>query len=152
MASETGVIPFESATVVQRGRLQPGKMFLIDTKQGRIISDEEIKDELATAKPYREWVERNKVELEDLPLPHKITPLGEQRLLQFQKVFGFTEEELKKIIAPMATIGKEAIGSMGNDASLAVLSEKPQLLYSYFKQLFAQVTNPPIDPIRENWS
>lgn len=149
MASETGVIPFPTNTVVKRGRLQPGRMFLLDTEEGRIISDEEIKDELATAKPYKEWIDRNKVKLEDLEVPHPITPLGPHRLLQFQKVFGFTEEELKKIIAPMAINGKEAIGSMGNDASLAVLSEKPQLLYNYFKQLFAQVTNPPIDPIRE---
>jgi len=149
LASETGVLPFETDTVISRGRLQPGHMFLIDTEQGRIIPDEEIKNELAIAKPYKEWVQRNKVSLDDLPLPHKITPLGAQRVLQFQKVFGFTEEELKKIIAPMAVHGKEAIGSMGNDAALSVLSEKPQLIYSYFKQLFAQVTNPPIDPIRE---
>ncbi len=149
MASETGVLPFEAANIVEKGRLQPGKMFLIDTEQGRIVSDEEIKNELSTAKPYKEWVARNKVHLEDFPIPHEIAPLGEHRLIQYQQVFGYTEEELKKIIAPMAMNGKEAIGSMGNDASLAVLSEKPQLLFSYFKQLFAQVTNPPIDPIRE---
>ncbi len=123
---------------------------MIDTHEGRIISDNEIKKNLTSEKPYKEWIQRNKLTLSDFELPHKIIPLGEHRLLQYQKVFGYTEEELKKIIAPMASVGKEAIGSMGNDASLAVLSEKPQLLYNYFKQLFAQVTNPPIDPIREN--
>ncbi len=149
MASETGVIPFNSEQVVKRGRLKPGRMFLIDTKEGRIISDDEVKKTLTNKKPYKAWIDRNKLTLNDFELPHKIIPLGEHRLLQYQKVFGYTEEELKKVIAPMATVGKEAIGSMGNDASLAVLSEKPQLLYNYFKQLFAQVTNPPIDPIRE---
>ena len=149
MASETGVIPFTSEQVVKRGRLKPGRMFLIDTEQGRIISDTEVKNTLTNAKPYKEWIDRNKLTLDDFELPHKIIPLGEHRLLQYQKVFGYTEEELKKVIAPMANVGKEAIGSMGNDASLAVLSNKPQLLYNYFKQLFAQVTNPPIDPIRE---
>lgn len=149
LASETGVIEFPEDTIVKKGRLQPGRMFLIDTEQGRIISDDEIKNELATAKPYKEWVQRNKIVLEDMDVPHDIIHLSDQRLLQFQKVFGYTEEELKKIIAPMACNGKEAIGSMGNDAALSVLSNKSTLLYSYFKQLFAQVTNPPIDPIRE---
>lgn len=149
MASETGVIPFDNDKIIKRGRLKPGRMFLIDTHEGRIISDNEIKQNLTSEKPYKEWIQRNKLTLSDFELPHKIIPLGEHRLLQYQKVFGYTEEELKKIIAPMASVGKEAIGSMGNDASLAVLSEKPQLLYNYFKQLFAQVTNPPIDPIRE---
>ncbi|MBN2221975.1 MAG: glutamate synthase subunit alpha, partial [Vallitaleaceae bacterium] len=149
MASETGVLPFEVENILEKGRLQPGRMLLIDTKEGRIIPDEEIKNSLATAKPYQEWVARNKVEMEDLPVPHEIIPLGEHRLLQYQKVFGFTEEELKKIIAPMALKGSESIASMGNDAALAVLSEQPSLIYDYFKQLFAQVTNPPIDPIRE---
>ncbi len=149
MASETGVLPFESASVVSKGRLQPGKMFLIDTEEGRIISDDEIKNTLATAKPYKEWVEKNKIVLDDLIVPHDMSHLGSDRLLQLQKIFGVTEEELKKVIAPMITTGKEIIVSMGNDAPLAVLSDKPQLLYNYFKQLFAQVTNPPIDPIRE---
>jgi glutamate synthase domain-containing protein 2/glutamate synthase domain-containing protein 1/glutamate synthase domain-containing protein 3 len=149
LASETGVLPFESETVVSKGRLQPGRMFLIDTVEGRIISDEEIKMTLATGKPYKEWVERNKITLDELPLPHEITPLGADRILQLQKVYGYTEEELKKYLVPMFTTGKEMIVSMGNDASLAVLSNKPELLFNYFKQLFAQVTNPPIDPIRE---
>lgn len=149
MASETGVLPFDVENILERGRLQPGRMLLIDTEEGRIIPDEEIKNTLATARPYKEWVARNKVEMEDLPIPHEIIPLGEHRLLQYQKVFGFTEEELKKVIAPMAVKGSESIASMGNDAALAVLSEQPSLIYDYFKQLFAQVTNPPIDPIRE---
>lgn len=153
MASETGVLPFESASVVNKGRLQPGKMFLIDTEEGRIISDEEIKSTLATAKPYKDWVEKNRIELEDLPTPHKITPLGEDRLLQLQKVYGYTEEELKKVIAPMVLNGKEAIASMGSDSPpIAVLSDKSHLLYNYFKQLFAQVTNPPIDQFVRNLS
>lgn len=149
MASETGVLPFESDTVVNKGRLQPGKMFLIDTEEGRIISDEEIKSTLSTAKPYKEWVERNRIDLEELSMPHDVTPLGADRLLQLQKVYGYTEEELKKVIAPMIMNGKEAIASMGSDSPIAVLSDKSHLLYNYFKQLFAQVTNPPIDPIRE---
>ena len=149
MASETGVLQFDNETVVEKGRLQPGRMFLIDTEEGRIISDEEIKHTLSTAKPYKDWVERNRIVLDTMPDPHEITPLGADRLLQLQKVNGYTEEELKKMIAPMAAHGKEAIGSMGTDTPIAVLSDKAHLLYNYFKQLFAQVTNPPIDPIRE---
>jgi len=149
MASETGVLPFESKTIIKKGRLQPGRMFLIDTKEGRIISDEEIKRTLAEAKDYKGWVERNKMKLDDFPLPHDIAHISQEALLQLQKVYGYTEEELKKTITPMIQEGKEYIASMGNDSPLAVLSNKPQLLYNYFKQLFAQVTNPPIDPIRE---
>jgi len=149
MASETGVLPFESKSIVKRGRLKPGRMLLIDTNEGRIISDEEIKQTLSNEKPYKEWINQHKIEIEDLPVPHKVVPLGGDRLLQLQKVFGYSEEELKKVIAPMIDTGKEAIVSMGNDAPLAVLSNKSHLLYNYFKQLFAQVTNPPIDPIRE---
>ncbi|PKM52528.1 MAG: glutamate synthase large subunit [Firmicutes bacterium HGW-Firmicutes-7] len=149
MASETGTLTFDKKNIIKKGRLQPGRMFLIDTNEGRIISDEEIKQTLAGAKPYKEWIETNKIVLDDLEVPHKITPLGSDRLLQLQKIYSYTEEELKKVLAPMAATGKELIGSMGNDASLAVLSKEPQLLYNYFKQLFAQVTNPPIDPIRE---
>ena len=149
LASETGVLPFEADAVVEKGRLQPGKMFLIDTQEQRIIPDEEIKSSLATMKPYKAWIEKNKIELTKMPVPHDILSLGADRLTQLQKVYGYTEEELKEVIAPMVLHGKEAIGSMGNDAALAVFSNKPQLLYNYFKQLFAQVTNPPIDPIRE---
>ncbi|MDA3846179.1 MAG: glutamate synthase large subunit, partial [Vallitaleaceae bacterium] len=149
MASETGVLPFESKPIIKKGRLQPGRMFLIDTNEGRIISDEEIKRTLAEAKDYKGWVERNKLKLKDFALPHEIAHISKDRLLQLEKVFGYTEEELKKIITPMIQEGKEYIASMGNDSPLAILSNKPQLLYNYFKQLFAQVTNPPIDPIRE---
>ncbi|MDF1618391.1 glutamate synthase large subunit [Petrocella sp. FN5] len=149
LASETGVLPFEADTVLEKGRLQPGKMFLIDTKEQRIISDEEIKSTLASQKPYKTWIDHNKIELSKMPVPHDILSLGADRLTQLQKVYGYTEEELKEVIAPMVLHGKEAIGSMGNDAALAIFSNKPQLLYNYFKQLFAQVTNPPIDPIRE---
>ncbi|MCT4686793.1 glutamate synthase large subunit [Vallitalea sp.] len=149
MASETGVLPFESKNIIKKGRLEPGKMFLIDTNEGRIISDEEIKKELSSKKPYKKWVNKNKLTMEDLPYPHDPAVLSQDRIIRIQKVFGYTEEELKRIIAPMVELGKEAISSMGNDAPLAVLSEKPQLLSNYFKQLFAQVTNPPIDPIRE---
>jgi glutamate synthase (NADPH/NADH) large chain len=149
MASETGVLPFETKNIVEKGRLQPGKMFLIDTNEGRIISDEEIKSTLSGQKPYKEWVAHNKLTLKELPDAHEPATLSADRLLNRQLVFGYTEEELKRILAPMAEDGKEALGSMGNDASLAVLSDEPQLLYNYFRQLFAQVTNPPIDPIRE---
>jgi glutamate synthase (NADPH/NADH) large chain len=149
MASETGVLDIDQSKIIEKGRLQPGKMFLIDTKEGRIISDEEIKHTLSTAKPYKEWIERNKLDLDNIETPHEITHLGHDRLLQLQKVFGYSEEELKKIIGPMINNGKEMIASMGNDASLAVLSNQSHILYNYFKQLFAQVTNPPIDPIRE---
>jgi len=150
MASETGPLPFEASKVVKRGRLEPGKMFLIDTQEGRIIPDEELKHTLAMAKPYKEWIKDNKILLDTVPVPHEIITLSEDRLLRLHKVFGYTEEELKRIIAPMITQGKEAIASMGNDGPLAVFSNQSHLLYNYFKQLFAQVTNPPIDPIREN--
>ena len=149
MASETGVLQFDNETIIKKGRLEPGKMFLIDTKEGRIISDTEIKKELSDEKPYKKWIDKNKLTLNDLPTPHDPAVLSKDRIMRLQKIFGYTEEELKRVIAPMAELGKEAISSMGNDAPLAVLSEKPQLLSNYFKQLFAQVTNPPIDPIRE---
>lgn len=149
MASETGVLPFESQSILKKGRLEPGKMFLIDTKEGRIISDEEIKSGLSSKHPYKEWIGKNKLTIDDLPHPHDPAVISDDRLLRIQKVFGYTEEELKRILAPMVDLGKEAISSMGNDAPLAVLSDEPQLLTNYFKQLFAQVTNPPIDPIRE---
>lgn len=149
LASETGVLPFKNKNITLKGRLQPGKMFLIDTTKGRIISDEEIKSDLAKAKDYSTWLDKNRLTLESLPQPHDAAILSKDRLLNHQVVFGYSEEELKRIIAPMAQDGKEAIGSMGNDAALAILSNKAHLLFNYFKQLFAQVTNPPIDPIRE---
>ncbi|MBU5636885.1 glutamate synthase large subunit [Geomonas sp. Red69] len=148
MASEAGVLQVPPEKVIKKGRLQPGKMFLVDTEQGRIIPDEEIKNGLATAKPYADWVKVNHLPLVDLPKA-KGQAVEESPLVQRQKAFGYTFEDQETIIGPMATDGIQPLGSMGTDTPLAVLSEKPQLLYSYFKQLFAQVTNPPIDPIRE---
>jgi glutamate synthase (ferredoxin) len=149
MASEVGTFEVDPANVLQKGRLQPGKMFLVDTKEGRIIADEEIKDKLAKEKPYRQWLDENLIHINDLPQPPFVNTTNRETVLQRQRAFGYTEEELRMILQPMATAGAEAIGSMGNDTPLAVLSKKPQLLYNYFKQLFAQVTNPPIDSIRE---
>ena len=149
MASEAGVLDIPSDQVVQKGRLQPGRMFLVDTEQGRIIEDEEIKRTISTAQPYRDWIKEHLVHLGDLPEAPRIEPPDHATLLQRQIAFGYTFEDERVILTPMAKDGVEAIGSMGNDAALAVLSNKPRLLYDYFKQLFAQVTNPPIDSIRE---
>ncbi|MEI6305858.1 MAG: glutamate synthase large subunit, partial [Deltaproteobacteria bacterium] len=149
MASEAGVLKVPPEKVLQKGRLQPGKMFLVDTEQGRIIPDEEIKHGLAAAKPYGDWVKVNHIRLDELPEGSKVIGSDQATLLQRQKAFGYTYEDQSVILAPMAIDGIQPLGSMGNDTPLAVLSEKPQLLYNYFKQLFAQVTNPPIDPIRE---
>ncbi|NDC53334.1 MAG: glutamate synthase subunit alpha, partial [Planctomycetia bacterium] len=192
MASEAGVLQIPPGEVVRKGRLRPGRMFLVDTKEGRIVEDDEIKRKLATAKPWREWIAANQVRLDALAdpahvaevtasravepaaalvaggngaghangngngAPHAVDPwraagvAGERSsLLELQRAFGFTLEDLKVILAPMATDGAEPIGSMGNDTPLAVLSDRPQLLANYFKQLFAQVTNPPLDAIRE---
>ncbi|MFO1023333.1 MAG: glutamate synthase large subunit [Planctomycetales bacterium] len=148
MASESGVLPIEQENVLEKGRLQPGRMFLVDTAQGRIISDEEIKSGFAKRNPYRKWLNEQQVCLDNLPAAEGI-PFDSQNLLRNQKVFGYTLEDLKVILGPMANNGIEPLGSMGNDTPLAVLSSRPQLLYSYFKQLFAQVTNPPLDAIRE---
>jgi glutamate synthase domain-containing protein 2/glutamate synthase domain-containing protein 1/glutamate synthase domain-containing protein 3 len=183
MASEAGVLQLPAGEVVRKGRLRPGRMFLVDTKEGRVVEDDEIKRRLATAKPWREWIAANQVRLDSLPDPagvaeftknraveasetlvsgkadshaHAVDPwrsagvAGEHSsLLELQRAFGFTLEDLKVILGPMATDGAEPIGSMGNDTPLAVLSDRPQLLSNYFKQLFAQVTNPPLDAIRE---
>ncbi|HWA09912.1 MAG TPA: glutamate synthase large subunit [Opitutaceae bacterium] len=149
MASEAGVLDIPPDQIVQKGRLQPGRMFLVDTAQGRIIEDEEIKREISKAQPYRQWLNEHLVHLSDLPEAPKIEGPDHETLLQRQIAFGYTFEDERVIISPMAKDGVEAIGSMGNDAALAVLSNKPRLLYDYFKQLFAQVTNPPIDSIRE---
>ena len=149
MASEAGVLPIPPEKIVQKGRLQPGKMFLVDTVQGRIVPDEEIKAELASAKPYGDWVKVNHLLLADLPEGPRVHEPDYDTLLQRQKAFGYTFEDQQVILGPMANDGVQPLGSMGTDTPLAVLSEKPQLLYNYFKQLFAQVTNPPIDPIRE---
>ncbi len=148
MASEVGVIDIDPAKVVAKGRLQPGKMFLINTAEGRIVSDEEIKSTLATEHPYGEWLEEGMVDLRDLPGREHVV-FSHDSVLRRQQMFGYTHEELKILIAPMAANGMEALGSMGTDTPLAVLSERPRLLFDYFKQLFAQVTNPPLDAIRE---
>jgi glutamate synthase (NADPH/NADH) large chain len=150
MASETGVLPIPEEKIIKKWRLQPGKMFLIDLEAGRIIDDKELKDTLANSKPYRAWIERIRIKLDDLPAPTRIAEQSKVPLLDRQQAFGYTQEDLKFILSPMAQQGEEAIGSMGNDSPLAVLSNKNKPLYNYFKQLFAQVTNPPIDPIRED--
>jgi len=148
MASEMGVLTFPEEKIVKKWRLQPGKMFLIDLEQGRIIDDEEVKRDLAQAKPYRDWIEESRYFLGDLPKAECKLELKAE-LLDVQQAFGYSQEDLKFIMTPMATNGEEATGSMGTDSALPVLSDKSKNLYSYFKQLFAQVTNPPIDPIRE---
>jgi glutamate synthase (ferredoxin) len=149
MASEAGVLPIEPERVAYKGRLQPGRMFLVDTEQGRIVADEELKNRFASEHPYQQWLDEHHVLLENLPDPGFRSEPGHQTVMQRQQAFGYTFEDLRFIVGPMANDGVQPLGSMGTDTPLAVLSEKPQLLYNYFKQLFAQVTNPPIDPIRE---
>jgi len=151
MASESGVLPVPENKIVRKWRLQPGKMFLIDLEQGRMIDDEELKANLVNSKPYQQWIENLRIRLDDVVGGSEPASASEVAvsLLDRQQAFGFTQEDIKFLIAPMATAGEEAIGSMGNDSPLAVLSDKNKPLYNYFKQLFAQVTNPPIDPIRE---
>jgi glutamate synthase (ferredoxin) len=149
MASEAGVLAIPPEDVVSKGRLRPGRMFMVDTAEKRIIKDSEIKQSLASRKPYRKWLDENMVKLADLPAIASVNGHLEEPLLNLQRTFGYTLEDLKILMAPMATDGYEAVGSMGNDTPLAVLSDRPQLLYNYFKQLFAQVTNPPLDAIRE---
>ncbi|MCE0498775.1 MAG: glutamate synthase large subunit [Methylacidiphilales bacterium] len=149
MASEVGVLPIEPERILSKGRLQPGRMFLVDLQQGRIVSDEEIKQKIAGQHPYREWLDKNHLLLSDLPVPKSLPPADPQSIIQRQQAFGYTFEDLRVLIGPMARDGVQPLGSMGADTPLAVLSERPVLLYNYFKQLFAQVTNPPIDPIRE---
>ena len=151
MASESGVLPFPENKIVRKWRLQPGKMFMIDLEQGRMVDDDELKASLANSKPYKQWIENLRIRLDDVQGGGEPASAAESQgtLLDRQQAFGFTQEDLKFLIAPMAANGEEAIGSMGNDSPLAVLSDKNKPLYNYFKQLFAQVTNPPIDPIRE---
>lgn len=150
MASESGVLPIDPSLIKEKGRLQPGKMFVVDMEQGRIISDDELKQSICSAKPYAEWLNKYKIRLEELPEPRVMfTHLESDQVFKYQKAFGYSTEDLDNIIATMAIEGKEPIGSMAADIPLAVLSDQPQHLSSYFKQLFAQVTNPPIDPIRE---
>ena len=149
MASESGVLEVPPAEVKYKGRLQPGRMFLVSLEEGRIIGDEELKRKLATKNPYGQWLKDNKVTLKDLPKVPEATPIGGAELVQQQQTFGYTIEEIRMLTSVMAENGSEAIGSMGNDAPLAVLSDQNQVLFNYFKQLFAQVTNPPLDAIRE---
>jgi glutamate synthase (ferredoxin) len=149
MASEAGVLDLPPEEIVQKGRLQPGRMFLVDTAQGRIIDDEEIKRTVATEHPYRRWLDEHLVHLRDLPPAPEVPASDPDSLLQRQIAFGYTFEDQRVLLEPMARSGVEAVGSMGNDTPLAALSSRPRLLYDYFKQLFAQVTNPPIDCIRE---
>ncbi len=149
MASEAGVLPVEPERIAIKGRLQPGRMFLVDTEQGRIVADEELKKKFSSAQPYQEWLNQHHVLLENLPEPKHEAQPNHEKVLQHQQAFGYTFEDLRFIVGPMGNDGVQPLGSMGTDTPLAVLSNKPQLLYNYFKQLFAQVTNPPIDPIRE---
>jgi glutamate synthase (NADPH) large chain len=148
MASESGVLPIPESKIIKKWRLQPGKMFLIDLDAGRIIDDKELKDTYANAKPYKQWINSVRIKLDVLRAepeePKSVVPLIDR-----QQLFGYSQEDIKFILTPMAAMGEEAIGSMGNDSPLAVMSNKNKTLYNYFKQLFAQVTNPPIDPIRE---
>ncbi|MBI9017512.1 MAG: glutamate synthase large subunit [Phycisphaerae bacterium] len=149
LASEVGVIEFPAENIQQKGRLQPGKMFMVDTVEGRIVLDNEIKSKIARQKPYRRWLEQNRIELRGLFNVSEPVKRDHQSIIQTLRSFGYTYEELRMILKPMAVNGQEPIGAMGTDTPLAVLSDQPKLLFSYFKQLFAQVTNPPIDPLRE---
>ena len=150
MSSEAGVLPVAEENIAKKWRLQPGKMLLIDLEEGRIISDDDLKADLASRHPYEQWLKRTQIQVGDLPLPMKVTrKKSNVALLDLQQAFGYTQESLKFLMAPMAHTGQEAVGSMGTDTPVSVLSNKPKLLHTYFKQNFAQVTNPPIDSIRE---
>ncbi len=149
MASEMGVLPIPEKDIVTKWRLQPGKMLLVDLDQGRLIPDDELKATLASSHPYRKWLDRTQLVLEDLPTASGEASLSNLALLDRQQAFGYTQEDLRILMSPMATTGEEAVGSMGNDTPISALSDRPKLLFTYFKQNFAQVTNPPIDPIRE---
>jgi glutamate synthase domain-containing protein 2/glutamate synthase domain-containing protein 1/glutamate synthase domain-containing protein 3 len=149
LASEAGVLEVPANEIKKKGRLQPGRMFLVDTVQRRIISDAETKKELAARKPYAEWLQQEQITLEHLPEPSRVIASNPETLLRRQRAYGYSEEDLRMLLGPMGATGAEPVGSMGTDIPLACLSDRPQALFSYFKQLFAQVTNPPIDPIRE---
>jgi glutamate synthase (ferredoxin) len=149
MASEVGVLDIPPENILIKERLHPGRIFLVDTAQGRIIDDAELKQALATEHPYQEWLKQHMISIEDVPPPPHVHEPDHETVLQRQQIFGYTHEDLRILLAPMATRGEEPVGSMGTDTSLAVLSNRPRLLYDYFKQLFAQVTNPPLDAIRE---
>src|SRR5919197_4376983 len=149
MASEVGVLDIPAGDILLKERLHPGRLFLVDTVQGRIVSDDEVKRELAAAQPYGRWLAEHLIDIEDLPDAPYLPPPSHERIVQRQQLFGYTQEDLAILLGPMAMRGEEPIGSMGTDTALAVLSDRPRLLYDYFKQLFAQVTNPPLDAIRE---
>src|SRR5262249_30247033 len=150
MSSESGVLPVEEENIVKKWRLQPGKMLLIDLEKGCIISDEELKAEIAASHPYETWLKRTQIKVSALPLPAKSAAAkANVALLDLQQAFGYTQESIKFLLSPMAEKGEEATGSMGTDTPISALSSKSKLLHTYFKQNFAQVTNPPIDPIRE---
>jgi len=150
MASESGVLALDQSEIIEKGRLTPGKMFVVDMEQGRIISDDEIKTQVCSKRPYADWLNQYQIRLEELSDPRVVfTGLSQESIFKYHQVFGYSREDIDLILKPMATESKEPIGSMGTDIPLAILSQKPQHLSSYFKQLFAQVTNPPIDPIRE---
>ena len=149
MASEVGVLPVDPENVKEKGRLQPGKMFLVDFFAGRLIPDEELKMEFAAKRPYGEWLEQQKLELTDLPPDHAELHYEPDTLLQRMQAFGYTVETMQFMLLPMVTEARDPLGSMGNDSALACLSDKSRMIYDYFKQLFAQITNPPIDSIRE---
>ncbi|MFL5362376.1 MAG: glutamate synthase large subunit, partial [Myxococcales bacterium] len=149
MSSEVGVLDIPPDRVIEKGRLQPGRIFLVDTELGRIVGDEELKERIARQAPYGEWLNESMLRSENLPPPIRWMPPDREMLIRRQEVFGYTSEEVKLLLTPMATTGNEAVGSMGTDTPLAVLSERPQPLFNYFSQLFAQVTNPPVDGIRE---
>src|SRR5437763_1256301 len=148
LGSESGLLDIPPEQILRLGRLQPGKLFLVDLERGRIVEDDEVKREVSTRRPYGEWYARNAVHFSQLEPSEQVT-LSNQPLRLRQRAFGYTQEDLRVLLAPMAIEGAEPVGSMGNDLSLAVLSDQAPPLFSYFKQLFAQVTNPPIDPIRE---
>ena len=149
LASEVGVLPIPEERIVTKWRLQPGKMLLVDLEQGRIISDDEMKNALATRHPYAEWLKNTQIVLEDLAHVEPRSTRTDVSLLDRQQAFGYTQEDLSLLMAPMAVTGQEAVGSMGTDTPISALSSASKPLYTYFKQNFAQVTNPPIDPIRE---
>ncbi|WP_394788992.1 glutamate synthase-related protein [Rhodoferax sp.] len=149
MASESGVLPVPENKIVRKWRLQPGKMFLIDLEQGRMIDDDELKANIVNTKPYKQWIDNLRIKLDSVPADAAVAPASSTPLLDRQQAFGYTQEDIKFLLSPMAQAGEEGIGSMGNDSPLAVLSDKNKPLYNYFRQMFAQVTNPPIDPIRE---
>ncbi|KJD36858.1 glutamate synthase [Tamlana sedimentorum] len=149
MSSEVGVVDVEASDIKEHGRLEPGKMFLVDMNEGRIISDEEIKSKIVSERPYKEWLDKTRLHLRDVPYTNETCPIETIDIKTRQRLFNYTFEDIQEVITPMAIVGKEALGSMGIDTPLAVLSDRPQLISNYFKQLFAQVTNPPLDGIRE---